>query len=167
MLKRDLGDKLLHSRPTALLLLTVIAFRARRTEQKTFDGLEIGEALIGDYEKYGVSRQIYRDDLAFLEKNQLITTKRTTKGTIAKLLSDEVFDINAEGRRTIERTKREPSENQQRTTNNNVIKKEKINKATPISFPAEIEPVLTPEQKEKNRKAIMELTRGLVRKVKK
>ena len=44
--------------------------------------------------------------------------------------------------------------------------KERKNKiaATPILFPAEIEPELTQEQRDKNRKAIMELTKGLVRK---
>ena len=108
--------ELLRTRPTAYCLLTLIAERARRTDEERFDNLQIGEALVGDYDSYGVTRQVYRDDLAFLMLHQFITTKRTNKGTIAMLCDDSIFDINPE---TKEPTK-EPKENQQRTTNKNV-----------------------------------------------
>jgi hypothetical protein len=40
--------------PHAFVLLTVIALRARRTEEFNLHNLQPGEALIGDHKKYGL-----------------------------------------------------------------------------------------------------------------
>ena len=87
---------LLEKRPSAFTLLTLIALRARRTNEVYFDELQIGEAYIGDYKSYKVSMQIYRTDKKFLEKYDLATFKTTTKGTIARLIKPVIFDINEE-----------------------------------------------------------------------
>lgn len=119
------ADKMLTRRPTAFLLLFLIAQRARRTNDSNFDDLEIGEALIGDYENYGQTEQIYRSDKKFLEKYKFITTRSTTKGTIAKIIDTSIFDINAES--TNEQTNdqltiNQRSTNDQLTTNKNIKK---------------------------------------------
>ena len=75
-------------------LLALIAFRTRWRFAFSADGLEIGEALIGDYKHIGLSRQQYRTRIARLVKWGFITVRPTPKGTIAKLTSTAVFDIN-------------------------------------------------------------------------
>ena len=75
-------------------LLALIAFRARWHSGFSTDGLEIGEALIGDYKKCGMTRRQYRTRLARLVEWGLITVRPTHKGTIAKLTSNALFDIN-------------------------------------------------------------------------
>jgi hypothetical protein len=81
--------------PLAFTLLTVIALRARwRRSGFDVQGLQLGEALIGDYSSYGMSRRQYRTRLERLEKWGLITTRRTRHGTIARLVSSSIFDIN-------------------------------------------------------------------------
>lgn len=87
---------IIKERPTAFLLLILIARRAKRTLNHIDKSLEIGEAKIGDYESYGATEQIYRSDKEFLISNGLITTKTTNKGTIAKLISSDIFDIQEE-----------------------------------------------------------------------
>ncbi|MFC1532891.1 hypothetical protein ACFL7M_05960 [Thermodesulfobacteriota bacterium] len=108
------------------LLLSLIAYRARRTN--SFDDLEPSDALLGDYEACGLTRQKYRTALKNLKTWGFITIKSTNKGTIAKLINTEVFDINADEanhhndhRSTI----KQPSTNHQATTNKNV-KKERM-----------------------------------------
>jgi len=56
----QLVDFILRKRPTAFVLLYLIAKRAKRTIDHPDKSLEMGEAEIGDYESYGVTRQIYR-----------------------------------------------------------------------------------------------------------
>ncbi len=79
----------------AFALLALIAFRARWRSAFDADGLEIGEALIGDYKKCGMTRRQGRTRLARLVKWGLISIRPTPKGTIAKLISTAVFDINS------------------------------------------------------------------------
>lgn len=92
--------------PNAFLLLSLIAERARRVAGKP-DGLEIGEAHIGDYKKAGIeSRQKYRTALEILEirghvkkvetcrNRKKSTTGTTTEGTKVKILKSDVWDIN-------------------------------------------------------------------------
>lgn len=87
---------MLEERPTAFLLLSLIANRARRTNEKDLMvDLEIGEALIGDYFAYGVTRAVYRTDKEYLIRNGFIlTTKADRRGTIVKLIDSDIFDIN-------------------------------------------------------------------------
>jgi len=75
-------------------LLALIAYRARWHSGFSTDGLEIGEALIGDYKNCGMTRWQYRERLARLVKWGFITTRPTPKGTIARLTSAAVFDTN-------------------------------------------------------------------------
>ncbi len=49
-------DFLIFNHPNAFKLLTIIAMRARREEGNP-DGLEPGEALIGDWKKTGFTEQ--------------------------------------------------------------------------------------------------------------
>jgi hypothetical protein len=92
-------------------LLALIAFRARWRSGFSTDGLEIGEALIGDYKNCGMTRSEYREGLARLVKWGLVTARPTNKGTIAKLASNAVFDINIAPPSNHHRTaKKQPSE---------------------------------------------------------
>ncbi len=119
-------DMLILRRPTAFVLLTLIAKRAKRTNDHPYPELAMGEALIGDYEIYGSTERAYRTDKDYLKKLHFATFRTTSRGTIAKLTNSNVFDINLEEeRRTSRRRKRQASDDQA-TTNNNV-KKEKNN----------------------------------------
>jgi len=80
----------------AFILLTCIALRAKRRIGYNKLGLELGEAMIGDYENIGLSRQNYRTAKQHLEDGHFATFKPTTKGTIAKLCDSRVFDINTD-----------------------------------------------------------------------
>jgi hypothetical protein len=81
--------------PHAFTLLALIAQRARwRTLP---DGLDLGEAMLGDCERFGMTRAIYRRALKKLIKWNQITIRKTNRGTIAKLISSLVFDINLTG----------------------------------------------------------------------
>lgn len=102
---------LMERRSSAFLLLSLIAMRARRTTS-IFGGLHSGQALVGDFKSYGVTRKVYRNDLVFLERHNLITVKRASKGTIVTLCPNAIFDINPE----IEGT----SKGHQGATNKNV-----------------------------------------------
>lgn len=114
-------------------LLTCIAYRAQRTSDFNIDGLKSGQALIGDYVNLDLSRQEYRTALKKLRKWNLVTIKATSRGTIATLCDDSVFDINQE---TVQPSKQpsanhqatieQPSANHQATTNKKKrIKEEK------------------------------------------
>ena len=84
--RSDQALKLLSSDPKAFHLLTWIAFRASR---------ETGEALIGDWKVMGAtSEAAYRRAKKRLEATGLATFKPTSKGTIAKLVGTQVYDIN-------------------------------------------------------------------------
>lgn len=81
--------------PPAFLLLTQIAQRARR-KKALFDDLDIGEAKIGDFKRLGMSENQYRKAKELLEGNGLATFRGTRKGTVAKLCSSNIYDINHE-----------------------------------------------------------------------
>lgn len=94
--------KLRHSNATrellkdlnAFIVLTVIALRAKRTNDFSIHGLRIGQALIGDYESYGLSRQQYRSAKDRLKRYGLAGFRATNEGTIATLLNSLIYDIN-------------------------------------------------------------------------
>lgn len=85
----------LESKPIANHLALIIAKRARRTKC-TINNLEIGEAFIGDSGKIGITEQQYRTAKTQLAKINFATFRATNKGTIAKLVSTEVWDINTD-----------------------------------------------------------------------
>lgn len=80
--------------PLAFALLAQIAMRARWRSAFSADDLELGEAKIGDFKSLGMTRAQYRTRIKRLEKWEQITIRITSKGTIAKLISSLVFDIN-------------------------------------------------------------------------
>ncbi len=91
------GLELLEASPPAFLLLALIAFRARRTGSTySTHKLKMNEAVIGDHETIGLTRQQYRGAIEKLEKYGLAVFKRDKRGTIATLISTAIFDINAE-----------------------------------------------------------------------
>lgn len=101
------------------ILLTFIARRARRTHDEV-SGLAVGECYIGDYEAYGLTRQKYRTALNNLKSWKIITIKATNKGTIARLVDSRVYDINAITDNHPDNhspTNKQPTANQQATTN--------------------------------------------------
>ncbi len=108
--------------PNAYLLLSLIAERARRNSGH-IDGLEIGDAYIGDYQsagietekKYRIAKQILlelkiitiketcrnhnkratqKGEISENDKNR--ATSRATKGTLVTLLDSSIWDINSE-----------------------------------------------------------------------
>jgi hypothetical protein len=105
----------------AFLLATIIAWRARRTDDFNVLNLKSGQALLGDYKNYGLTMQRYRTAKKNLQNWQIATFKTANKGTIATLCDQSIYDINAK-----------PSDNQidNRATTN---KKDK-NQLSPFSF---------------------------------
>ena len=109
----------------AFILLSIIAIRARRTNEFNIHNLNPREALIGDFANYGMTEQRYRTSKAKLVKWKFITTKSTTKGTIATLLDNGIYDINIEagnGQANETPTDGQRTVNGQVTTNKNVKK---------------------------------------------
>jgi hypothetical protein len=85
--RTEAADQLQRHHPNAMLLLTLIARRARFVENPCpIHGTEFGEARIGDHEAAGLTRQEYRTALSVLEKRKFVTIKSTSKGTIAKIV---------------------------------------------------------------------------------
>lgn len=99
-IKLNRGTELLNylakERPTSIVLLLLIAVRAKWRTNHPDKSLEIGECYLGDFKSYGATRMSYRSDLANLKRTNQVTTRVTNKGTIARLVSSELFDINPE-----------------------------------------------------------------------
>lgn len=130
---------LIINHPNAFLLLTLIAQRARRLEGLP-DGLKIGQCYIGDFSQCGIdTERKYRTAKKVLEGRKHIeisetcrtrkktTTGVTTVGTLVRLISSNVYDINKESnddpnddRAT---TERRPSDDEQERTRKNKIEK--------------------------------------------
>lgn len=106
-------------RPTAFVLLALIVYRARKVLLDINDGIEIGEAFIGDYEKYGATLQSYRTDKKYLEKFNIATFKATNRGTVAKIVNASIFDISRVSS-TNKLTDKQQSNNMQSTTKQEV-----------------------------------------------
>jgi hypothetical protein len=77
----------------AFILAYVIAFRARWKEGFNRHGLEQGEAMLGDFEAYGMTEQQYRTAKAQLAEWGFATFKATGKGTIGKLMDARLFSL--------------------------------------------------------------------------
>ncbi|MGE5293549.1 MAG: hypothetical protein ACM3VT_01845 [Solirubrobacterales bacterium] len=117
--------------PNAFVLLTVIALRARRTNEFNVHNLRCGEALIGDYRKCGLTRQEYRTAARRLRVWGLAAFKPTTRGTVATLLDQRIYDINetlAEPPGNQQTTNDQPTGNHPPTTNKNEKKEKKEKK---------------------------------------
>ncbi len=118
--------------PNAFALLTLIALRARRTGTFSVYDLELRQALIGDYASCGLTRKQYRCAMTRLKRYGLADFKATSKGTIATLLTDEIYDINvetaSEGPSSDEQRANEGRSRGHRTATNNNEKNEKKGK---------------------------------------
>jgi hypothetical protein len=139
---------LIEHHPNAFLLLTIIALRARRISGNP-DGLEIGEAHIGDYKKCGIeTEKKYRTAKKILEQRGHLkihetcrnrkkgATGRATVGTKIKILSSSVWDINYEEEGDIKGDRgategRPRGDEQERRKNDKKEEKEKIKKEKP------------------------------------
>lgn len=99
---------LLENHPNAMSLLMLIAMRARVYPGHP-DGLQPGDALIGDHKACGLSRQNYRTslaklvDLKYIEiiwngkkflKREKSTINLTIKGMLVRLCDSRIWDIN-------------------------------------------------------------------------
>jgi len=100
-IKLILSDKvedLIKNHQDAFMLLMIIAKKARR---ESFNGLDVGQAQMGDYEEYGFTRSRYRTSLAKLEKfgmvsqqvSQQVTSKLASKQAILTLCNPGHCDI--------------------------------------------------------------------------
>ena len=128
-LMRSGNARELLKRPKSFALLTLIALRARRSDELNVQGLGIGEALIGDHSSVGLTQQEYRSAKNLLEKLGLATFRGTNRGTMAKLIDYTIFDINAAQDHqpfNNRETNRHPPSNEQATTNKNGQKDKKL-----------------------------------------
>lgn len=123
------ASALLQRHPTAFLLLTQIALRARfETGVCPVTKLGFGQAFIGDFEEAGIpSRMAYRHAQRVLTDCDFATFQGTNKGTIATLCSSAIYSISAPA----EEPSREPSGNQRGTTKNKETRKQGTNPQTP------------------------------------
>ncbi|NLH40692.1 MAG: hypothetical protein GX448_02540 [Planctomycetes bacterium] len=104
--------------PNAFTLLTVIALRARRTDEFNIHNLKRGQALIGDYKKCGLTHSQYRTAMKHLGRWGLVAFRPTSRGTIATLLDHRVYDINdSEGDKPV--TNERQPDDKRMTTNKN------------------------------------------------
>jgi hypothetical protein len=109
--------------PNAFILLTLIALRARRTDEFNVHDLRSGEALIGDFKKCGLTHAQYRTAMKRLGRWSLVAFRPTSRGTIATLLDHRVYDINDSG--SDKPTTNERQANDKQTTTNKKEKNEK------------------------------------------
>lgn len=145
-IKRNAETRELMQRPNEFVLLTQIAYRAKRTYGPSIYDLTIGQALIGDYKSIGLTERKYRTAKKNLEKWGFATFKATNKGTIAKLINSKVFDTNPEAKdeQTAEQaTSRRRASDEQATTNNNVKNVKNGNNSRPIPKDFQVTPEMT------------------------
>jgi len=107
----------------AFVLMTLIAYRAKRTDDFNIHNLKPGEALIGDYKACGLSMQEYRSATQRLKKYGFATFKPTNKGTIATIINSKVYDINQDTGNNPENS--HPTSSQQAANNYQEVKEVK------------------------------------------
>jgi hypothetical protein len=79
-------DELMETAPLAFVLAAKIARRACFQPGISLNGLQPGEAFVGDFKKCGLSERQYRAAKEQLSKWGFATFKPTNKGTIARLI---------------------------------------------------------------------------------
>ena len=106
--------RLMRRTPWAFLLLAWIAIRANRTNEPNLQGLLPGEAFLGDWEQMGFpSEKIYRNAKDILRNKKLATFRNRGIGTVVRIETTEIFDINEEktgAERTVAVGRKEPSQ---------------------------------------------------------
>lgn len=111
LMRGDDTRDLLEFHPVDFWLLSLVAYRARRTSG---GGLQPGEALIGvgDITRVGFTARSYRTAKKRLETCHKVTTRTTSRGTIIKLTDASIYDING--------FQNDKPSDKQTTTNKNV-----------------------------------------------
>ena len=132
--------ELIRANPNAFILAYVIAHRARFHDGFNADGLERGEAMLGDFESYGMTERQYRTAKEQLTKWHFATFKTTNKGTLGKLMDTRLFDplnISTDRQNDNQPTGKRQAGDGQPTTNKKVKKgnnEKEGGKNTPRSF---------------------------------
>src|ERR1035437_2242312 len=96
MNRSEIMDEVIAKNKNAWCLLSLISKRAWRGPGINRHGCHVGEGFIGDYKEYGFTQMGYRVAKKQLEKFGLFSFRTTNRGTIAKLLGPEIFDINVD-----------------------------------------------------------------------
>jgi hypothetical protein len=102
--------ELMRMNSKAFDLLYVIAARARYKEGFNSHGIAQGEAMLGDFHNYGMTKQQYRTAKAVLQKHGFATFKVTPKGTVARLVNTRVFALKTPLANTQSNTRPTPSQ---------------------------------------------------------
>lgn len=84
---------LIRHAPLAMIVAHVIAHRAQWRSDFNPHNLAVGEAFLGDFANYGMTRQQYRTALRQLVKWNFATIRATHEGTIAKLTDTRLFAV--------------------------------------------------------------------------
>ncbi len=135
--------------PNANHLLSVMAYRARRTDH-ALNGLKAGQCFLGDIDAIGMSRQQYRTAKSQLEKWGLVSFIATNKGTIGTILNTKVYDINSDdanqqgnhqtNHQTNQQTNQQGNQQtNQRVTTNKECKKERKEEVKDLMSPEDDE----------------------------
>ncbi len=95
-IRSDDALELLKANPLALALAYVIALRAKWREGFNRHGLGQGEAMLGDFENYGMTMRQYRTAKDNLTKWGFATFRATSQGTIARLCDSRLFIVSDE-----------------------------------------------------------------------
>ena len=92
--RSDDALELIRTNHHAYVLATIIAIRARWNTTGFFrHNLKPGEALLGDYESYGMTEREYRTAKDNLSKWRFATFKTTNKGTVGSLIDTRLFSV--------------------------------------------------------------------------
>jgi len=118
--------------PNAFVLLTVIALRARRSNEFNIHNLKSSEALLGDYRKFGLTRRQYRTAMKRLGQWGFAAFKPTTRGTVATLCGGRIYDIN-ERTSDQQTANARPTDDHRAATNKNEKKEKNEKKYSPHS----------------------------------
>ena len=121
LLRHPDAEALMTYDQNAWALLSLIAYRARRTDCPV-TGLRVGQCFVGCGDFKGMSRGQYREATKRITKQGFATIQTTNRGTIVTLSESSPWDINAEGT-TSTATIQQPASNQPATTNKNEERK--------------------------------------------
>jgi len=145
MLNRCDETRSLIRRPLTFALLSLIALRVRWNSEINHDGLEIGQAFIGDFSAFGATHQQYRTALDQLVKWGYIHKQTTNKGTIVTLLNQKIYDCNIRHELLPPNkptTSQPRATNKRSTTNKKIEGKEENKQQLPPSNPQRKNPVI-------------------------
>jgi hypothetical protein len=138
--RSDDALELIRTNHHAFVLASIIAIRARWNTAGFFrHNLKPGEALLGDYESYGMTEREYRTAKDNLSKWRFATFKTTNKGTVGSLIDTRLFSVlndkgdeQGDGRPT---GKRQASDGRPTTNIEGYRKKEGVERLASLSPP--------------------------------